>query len=386
MKVSCLQENLAKGLSIVSRAVASRSTLPVLGNILLATDQGRLKLAATNLELAVTNWIGAKVEVDGAITVPARILIDFVNSMPPERIDMELNVRTQTLHVKCARYDANIKGIDATEFPIIPTISENNKVALEPDTFREMIEQVTIAAATDESRPVLTGVIAKFDKDQVTLAAADGFRLSVRNAILTAPVEQPFSAIIPAKALQEVGRVSGDQEDPIEMAVTENKTQVLFRLTNIEIVSQLIDGAFPDFTRIIPESHATRTVLNTAELQNAVKASSVFAREAMNTVRVQIAPAGDMGAPLAGAGSATGKMTLTANSAESGDNVGEIDATVDGEPVEIAFNARYLADVLNVLHTPQVALETTSAASPGVIKPVGRDDFTHVIMPMHIGK
>ena len=378
MKVSCLQENLAKGLSIVSRAVASRSTLPVLGNILLATDQGRLKLAATNLELAVTNWIGAKVEVDGAITVPARILIDFVNSMPPERIDMELNVRTQTLHVKCARYDANIKGIDATEFPIIPTISENNKVALEPDTFREMIEQVTIAAATDESWPVLTGVIAKFDKVQVTLAAADGFRLSVRHAMLTAPVEQPFSAIIPAKALQEVGRVSGDQEDPIEMAVTENKTQVLFRLTNIEIVSQLIDGAFPDFTRIIPETHATRTVLNTAELQNAVKASSVFAREAMNTVRVQIAPAG--------AGPATGKMTLTANSAESGDNVGEIDATVDGEPVEIAFNARYLADVLNVLHTPQVALETTSAASPGVIKPVGRDDFTHVIMPMHIGK
>ncbi len=377
MKVSCLQENLAKGLSIVSRAVASRSTLPVLGNILLATDQGRLKLAATNLELAVTNWIGAKVEEDGAITVPARVLTDFVNSMPPERIDMELNVRTQTLHVKCARYDANIKGVDATEFPIIPTISENKKLALEPDALREMIEQVTIAAATDESRPVLTGVYAEFDKDRVTFAAADGFRLSVRNAVLPSPVDQPFNVIIPAKALQEVGRVSGDQEDPIEMAVTENKTQVLFRLTNIEIVSQLIDGAFPPFARIIPESHSTRTVLNTAELQNAVKASSVFAREAMNTVRIQIAPAGEMGA---------GKMVLTANSAESGDNVGELDATVDGEPVEIAFNARYLADVLNVLHTPQVALETTSSSSPGVVKPVGRDDYTHVIMPMHIGK
>ncbi|MBI4790641.1 MAG: DNA polymerase III subunit beta [Chloroflexi bacterium] len=377
MKVSCLQENLAKGLAIVSRAVAARSTLPVLGNILLATDQGRLKLAATNLELAVTDWIGAKVENDGAITVPARVLIDFVNSMPPERIDMELNERTQTLHVKCARYDANIKGIEASEFPIIPTIAENKKISLEPDTFREMIEQVAISAATDESRPVLTGVICKFDKDRVTLAAADGFRLSVRHAVLTTPVDQPFSVIVPAKALQEVGRVSGDQEDPIEMAVTENKTQVLFRLTNIEIVSQLLEGAFPDFTRIIPESHATRTVITTSDLQNAVKASSVFAREAMNTVRVQIAPAGEMGA---------GKVILTATSAESGDNVGEIDATVDGDPIEIAFNARYLADVLNVLHTPQVALETTSAASPGVIKPVGRDDFTHVIMPMHIGK
>lgn len=377
MKVSCLQENLSKGLSIVSRAVAARSTLPVLGNILLATDQGRLKLAATNLELAVTNWIGAKVEEDGAITVPARVLIDFVNSLPPERIDMELNVRTQTLHVKCARYDANVKGIDATEFPIIPTISENRKLSLEPDTLREMIEQVTISAATDESRPVLTGVIAKFDKDRVTFAAADGFRLSVRHATLPAPVEQAFNVIIPAKALQEVGRVSADQEDAIEMAVTENRTQVLFRLTNIEIVSQLIDGAFPDFTRIIPDSRNTRTVVNTAELQSAVRASEVFAREAMNTVRIQIAPAGETGA---------GKMTLTANSAESGDNVGEIDATVDGQAVEIAFNARYLKDVLNVLHSPQVALETSSAASPGVIKPVGRDDFTHVIMPMHIGK
>jgi DNA polymerase-3 subunit beta len=377
MKVSCLQENLAKGLSIVSRAVASRSTLPVLGNVLIATDQGRLKLAATNLELAVTDWIGAKVEEDGATTMPARLLIDFVNSLPPERIDLELNVRTQTLHVKCARYDANIKGIDATEFPIIPTIAENKKISLEPETLREMIEQVTFAAATDESRPVLTGVIAKFDKDRVTFAAADGFRLSVRHATLSAPVDQPLSVIIPAKALQEVGRVSGDQEEPIEMAITENKAQVLFRLTNIEIVSQLIDGVFPDFTRILPDSRATRTVVNTAELQNAVKASSVFAREAMNTVRLQIAPAGEMGA---------GKLTITATSAESGDNVGEIDATVEGEPIEIAFNARYLADVLNVLHTPQAAIETSSAASPGVIRAVGRDDFTHVIMPMHIGK
>ncbi len=388
MKVSCLQENLAKGLSVISRAVASRSTLPVLGNVLIATDQGRLKLAATNLELAVTCWIGAKVDEDGATTVPARILSEFVNSLPPERIDMELNVKTQTLHLKCARYDANIKGIDATEFPIIPTIGDGKRmsVSLEPETLREMIEQVAFSAATDESRPVLTGVVAKFEKDQVTFAAADGFRLSVRHATLSAPVDQPISVIVPAKALQEVGRVSGDQEDPIEMAVTENKSQVLFKLTNIEIVSQLIDGVFPDFTRIIPESHATRTVVNTAELQNAVKASAVFAREAMNTVRVQIAPAGEMGAPLGSAGSATGKMTMTATSAESGDNVSDIDATVDGEPVEIAFNTRYLADVLNVLHSPQVAIETSGSSSPGVIKAVNRDDFTHVIMPMHLGK
>lgn len=375
MRVSCLQENLAKGLSIVSRAVASRPTLPVLGNVLLATDQGRLKIAATNLELAVTCWIGAKVDEDGATTVPARVLADFVSSLPPERIEMVLNDKTQTLHLKCARYDANIKGIDAQEFPIIPTIGDGKKISLEPATLREMIEQVTFAAATDESRPVLTGVAAKFEKDKVTFAAADGFRLSVRHATLTAPVDQSFSVIIPAKALQEVARVSGDQEEPIEMAVTENRSQVLFKLTNIEIVSQLIDGTFPDFTRIIPESHTTRTTVKTSELQNAVKASSVFARESMNTVRMQIAPANDMGG---------GKITITATSAESGDNVSDIDATVDGGSVEIAFNARYLTDVLNVLRAAQVAIETTSPSSPGVFKIVGRDDFTHVIMPMHV--
>ena len=182
MKLSCLQDNLSKGLSVVSRAVASRSTLPVLSNVLLATDQGRLKIAATNLELAVTCWIGAKVETDGAITIPARILSDFVNSLPPERIDFDLNAKTQTVHLKCARYDANIKGIDAQEFPIIPSIADGKKIMLEPDMLREVIEQVTFAAATDESRPVLTGVVAKFEKDKVTFAAADGFRLSVRNA------------------------------------------------------------------------------------------------------------------------------------------------------------------------------------------------------------
>jgi len=377
MKLSCLQDNLAKGLSIVSRAVASRSTLPVLGNVLLATDQGRLKIAATNLEMAVTCWIGAKVEMDGAITVPARILSDFVSSLPQERIDLELNEKTQTVHLKCARYDANIKGIDAQEFPIIPSIADGKKILLEPDMLREVIEQVTFAAATDESRPVLTGVVGKFEKDKVTFAAADGFRLSVRSASLSKPLDAPVTAIIPAKALQELARVSGDQEEPIEIAITENKNQILFRLTNIEIVSQLIEGAFPDFTRIIPEKHTTRAVVNTAELQNAVKASSVFARDAMNTVRLAIAPSNQMG---------SGKLTMTANSAESGDNLGEIDATVDGDAVEIAFNARYLADVLGVLHAPQVAIETTGASSPGMIKAVGRDDFTHVIMPMHINK
>jgi DNA polymerase-3 subunit beta len=371
-----LQENLARGLTIVGRAVATRSTLPVLGNILLATDAGRLKLAATNLEIGVTCWIGAKVDEEGATTVPARLLTDFVNSLPPDRIDLNLNERTQTLHLKCARYDANIKGVDASEFPTIPTIGDHQKISMEAEVLREMIEQVTFAAATDETRPVLTGVLTRFDQDRVTFAAADGFRLSVRSATLNVPVPAPINVIIPAKALIELGRISGDQEDPIEIAITENRSQVMFHLTNIDLVSQLVDGTFPDFNQIIPKSYATRTVINTPELQSAVKAASVFARDASNIVRLNITPAE----------ATTGKVTIAATSAETGDNVGEVDATIAGDPVEIAFNARFLADILNVLHTPQVAIETTTSASPGVVKPVGREDFTHVIMPMHLGK
>jgi DNA polymerase-3 subunit beta len=377
MKVSCLQENLAKGLSIVGRAVATRSTLPVLANILMATDNGRLKLAATNLEIGITHWLDAKVESDGAITVPARQLTDYVNSLPPDRIDVELNSRTQTLHLKCARYDANIKGVDASEFPIIPTIGEDKKITIEPDVLREMIEQVTFAAASDDSRPVLTGVFAKFDQNSVIFAAADGFRLSVRNAVLTSTLDSPVSIIVPARVLSEVSRVIGDQEEPVEISVTENRSQILFHLANTDIVSQLIDGNFPDYNQIVPKSRATRTVMNTGDLQSAVRAASVFARESSNIVRLNIAPTNEMGG---------GKVVVAATSAETGDNVGEIDAQVEGDAIEIAFNARFLGDVLNVLHAPQVALETVTASSPGVLKPVGREDFTHVIMPMHIGR
>lgn len=377
MKVSCLQENLARGLSIVGRAVATRSTLPVLSNILLQTDNGRLKLAATNLEIGITCWIGAKVEREGAITVPARLLTDFVNSLPPDKIDMELEARTQTLHLKCARMDANIKGIDPTEFPVIPTLETEDKITIEPDVLRQMVEQVGFAAATDDSRPVLTGVLVKFDKETVTFEAADGFRLSVRRATLPAPRPQPVRAIIPARALVEVSRITGDQEEPVEMAITDQRSQVLFHLANTEVVSSLIDGNFPDLTQIVPKSHSTRTVVNTTELQRAVRTASVFARDASNIVRLSVSAPDEMG---------VGHVTVATTGSESGDNQGVVDAKVTGDPVEIAFNARFLAEVLSVLHAPEVAIETTNSASPGIFRPMGRDDFVHVIMPMHVGR
>lgn len=377
MKVSCLQENLAKGLSIVGRAVATRSTLPVLSNVMLATDGARLKLSATNLEIGIVCWIGAKVEEDGSITVPARLLTDFVNSLPPERIDMELTVRTQTLNLKCARFEANIKGIDAQEFPLIPTAGEDSKISLEPSMLRQMIDQVVFAAATDESRPILTGVLARFQGEQLTLAAADGFRLSVRTAHLPEPVSETVAVIVPGRALAELSRICGEQEQPIEVTITPARNQALFHMANVDLVSQLIEGNFPDYNQIIPQTYSTRTVISTSDFLKAAKTANIFARDAANIVRLEIVPGGEL---------APGRLTLTATSAEVGDNVGEIDAVIEGEEMEIAFNAKYLIDVLSVVDAAQVALETTSSSSPGVIRPVGSEDFTHVIMPMHISR
>lgn len=370
MRVSCLQENLAKGLSTVGRAVATRSTLPVLSNVMLAADQGRLKLSATDLEIGINCWIGAQVEEEGAITVPARLLIDFVNALPAERIDMELNVRTQELHLRCARYEANIKGIDAQEFPLIPTANDGDyQLALEPSLLRQMIGQVAFAAATDESRPILTGVLVKFDGPQLTMAAADGFRLSVRHARLESPAPEPVSVIIPARALAELGRISSDEELPISLSITSSRSQALFHLSNADLVSQLIEGRFPDYDQIVPKRYDARTTVSTDEFLKACRTANIFARSEANIVRVRIGE---------------DRMVIAASSAEMGDNVSEIDAQVAGEPIEIAFNVRFLIDVLSVADAAQVVLETTTTSDPGVIKPVGTEDFVHVIMPMHI--
>lgn len=415
MRVSCLQENLSRGLAIVGRAVATRTTLPVLSNIMLATDRGRLKLAATNLEMGISCWVGAKVEEDGATTVPARVLIDLVNALPPERIDMELTVRTQTLNLQCARFEANIKGIDAQEFPLIPVFQEDRGLELEADVLGQMIEQVAFAAAADESRPILTGVLVRFGPaarpssptssgqtqgpDWITMAAADGFRLSVRREPLRETDEQASKAasgqwnvIVPARTLSELARITRAREVPpgqeklVALSITSERNQILFHQENghgqsVDLVSQLIEGNFPDYTQIIPTTYALRTVAQTEAFLKAVRMANIFARDAANVVRLTIVPGSDL---------TPAHMTVAATSAELGDHVGEIDVDVEeaggqrGESMTTAFNANYLIDILSRVGTAQVALETTGPSSPAVVRPVGGPDLTHVIMPVHI--
>ena len=377
MKLTCLQENLAKGISIVGRAVSTRAVLPVLNNILLATEEGRLKLAATDLSTSITCWIGAKVEEDGEITIPARLLADFVSSLPSAQIQMELVTRTKSLHLGCAQFEADIHGIDAQDFPLIPSEVDDHKITILPSVLRQMIEQVTLAAApADEGRLVLTGTLAEFRESELTMVAADGFRLSLRKAQLGEEVPEPLDVIIPARALRELARVTVEEEEPVEIIVTPNRNQVLFRLSNVEIISQLIEGKFPDYNQIIPSSYGTRVVVNTHDLMRAVRISVLFSRDVANIVRLEIIPGPDEGA---------GRL-IVASAAEVGQNVAELDATVEGEQMEIAFNGRYMIDMLNVIGTEQVILEATNPSRPGILKPVGDDNLIYVIMPMHIKK
>ncbi len=369
MKLSCLQENLNRGLNIVGRAVATRTTLPITNNILLATDQSRLKLTATNLEMAITCWIGAKVAEEGTITVPARLLTEFISSLPSDKIDISLSPKTKTLELKCARFEARISGIDAKDFPPIPTVEEGLTTKIEVEAFQQGINQVVFAAATEESRPVLTGVDAQFEGDLLTLAAADGFRLAVYKLPLTGKVNQKTEVIIPARTLSEISRLAADQEEAVEIMVNPDKGQALFRLKDIEVVSQLVQGTFPNYEQLIPQSHNTRMVVSVAEFLRATKTASIFARGGSGIVRLVVTP---------------GKVTVSARSEEIGDDVGEIDATVEGEEAKVAFNGRYLTDVLSALHETQVALETTNPSSPGVLRPEGSESYLHVIMPMFV--
>ncbi|MFC1922030.1 DNA polymerase III subunit beta [Chloroflexota bacterium] len=376
MKVSVLQENLAYGLNIVSRAVSPRSTLPVLSNVLVATDEGRLRLSATNLELGITCWIGAKIEEEGSTTVPARTFTELVGTLSDQQVEMYLSVRTQNLNIRSGSSNTDLKCIDSQEFPPMPAPDSADGIPINVTDLKEIIQQVAFAASTDEARPILTGVLITVNGDQLTLASADGFRLSVRKALLSAPISRPVLAVVPARALSELARITGDGDQVVTMTLPSDRGQVVFQMKDIQLVSQLIEGAFPDYEQIIPQSKETRSVLSTSAFLKACKQAEIFAREGSHIARINITPGGEL---------KPGSIMITGQSEETGSNQTEIDSTIDGSELLIAFNVRFLREVLEVIKTPEVALETSVDTAPGVIRPVGEENFLHVIMPMHLG-
>jgi len=375
MKAIVTQQHLSHGLGIVSRAVSPRSTLPVLANVLLATDEGRLRLSATNLELGITCWIPAQIQEEGSVTIPARTLVDLIGQFPPDNVALTLDTRTQTINLVCNAAVHDIKGIDAQDFPPMPVPDLADGVELNLADFKEMIQQVAFAASADEARPVLQGVKMEVTEDLITLAATDGFRISMRKQPLANPIKQNFSIIIPARAMSELARIASDNDKSVTMVVPQGRGQVIFHLKDTELVSQLIDGNFPDYRAIVPKNFKTRTTLSTPAFLKACKQAEIIAREGNNVIRLNIEP-GETD---------LGQVEINAQTEETGKSDIPVEATIEGAGLMIAFNVKFLREVLDVIHTPTVALETNASNTPGVIHPVGDDYFLHVIMPMHLG-
>ena len=362
----------------MGRAVATRTTLPITQNVLLTSDRGRLRLSATNLEIAITTWVGAMMEEEGSITVPARLLTEFIGSLPAENIDIVATQRPKSLQLKCGRFDARINGTDAEEFPPVPSLEEGVTVRIGQQALKSAISQTVFAAATEESRPVLTGVKAEFEEDRLTLAAADGFRLAVHRGSLQERVTEPVDVIIPARTLNELGRFLEDQEEVVEVMVTPTRAQIMFRLSNIEMVSQLIQGNFPPYADLLADAMKdlkARAVVNLSELLRATRTAAIFARDGSGIIRLQMFPGPEGG---------MGHLTISSRAEEIGENNSEMDGMIEGEEAKVAFNSKYLLDVLSAIDDEKIALETSGPSRAGVFKAPDSDRYLHLVMPMFI--
>jgi DNA polymerase III subunit beta len=373
MNVSVLQENLLKGLNIVRRAVESRPQLPVLANVLLETDGSRLKLAATNLQMSVTAFIGAQVHTEGSITLPMKTLYELVTNLSPERVDMTLDARSQTVNIRCGATMSNIKGIDADEFPPV-NHANTGEVAIGSKLLKEMIGQTAFAAAKDDARPILTGVYTEIKQERLTMAAADGYRLAMRTGALDEAFRDEVSIVIPAKTLMDVAGIIEDDDEPVSISLPGERDIVTFHLKDVEVSSQLLEGRFPDFRAIIPRGYVTSTVMYRNDLLAACKRAEIFARDNANSGRLAVKPPKAPGEP--------GEVRIIGKSAERGDNEGMLDASIEGEELDISFNISYLIEVLRVLSNERVVFQSNGNEKPGVLRLEERDDFIHVIMPM----
>ena len=375
MRLLCLQENLNKGLGIVSRAVPSRTTLPVTQNVLITTDNGKIKLVTTNLEIAISTWVGAQIEDGGSVAVPAKLLSELVSSLPDGQISISNSNNSTGIEINCDKSNAQINGTNPDDFPPIPTVNADVVATIDSKIFQDAITRVSVAAATDESRPVLTGIKMELEEDNFTLAGADGFRLAVYKGKLLEKISEKYDFILPSRALQEINRIIVDQNEPITFSVTPSKNQAMFKLSNVEIVTQLVQGTFPNYSQLIPESYQTRTEVPVEEFQRAAKTASVFARDGSGILRLHI-NSSDNENPE--------KLLILSRSEEVGENESQLEAKVEGEDSKIAFNSKYLTDVLSVIKEEKVVIETTSPSSPGVLKPLGQENYIHVVMPMFV--
>lgn len=364
MKVSVLKENLAKALAVCGRVVSTRGSLEILSHVMLQTEKGRLKISATNLEVGINYWIGSKVEEEGAITIPARLFIDVVNSLNSDKIELTLD--GLTLNVDSGNDHLTIKGLSTDEFPLIPSIEDKISLKIKASTLRDALNLVNFAAAVDEARPVLSGIYVKAVDKKLTFAATDSYRLAEKYVNLEEKVTQEFEVVVPSRTMIELARVLADTEEEIKISINEN--QILFLGSDLEFTSRLIEGQFPNYKQIIPEENDTKTVVGKNEFLNVLKVATLFGRESGNSINISL--------------NTKGKIEVTANSAQLGESDSIIESAVEGKDGEISFNGKYILDVLSNLKDEKVDFEISGKLNPGVIKPAGKKDYTYIIMPL----
>ena len=372
MKIICLQENFKKGLNIVQNIIGKNLTLPILNNILLNTEKKQLKLSATDLEIAITNYISCKVEKEGGITIPAKILVNFINNLPNKKI--EINIKNDLIFIKCENYKSNIKGLNIKDFPIIPKIKNEPIIEINSLKFKNALEQIIDFVSFSDIRPEITGILFDFSSDKkIKFVATDSFRLGekvidfknkkIKNINLT-------SLIIPYKTAQELIRIISNQEEDDMIKISIENNQVLFGLSKIQVISKLIEGNYPNYQQLISNQFETIINIDREELIKAVKLSSFFSSK-INDVRLKI-------------NSKKSLIEVFSQDIELGENLSQLKGEIKGKDLEIIFNHKYLLDGLNSVKTKKVILGFNGEISPGIIKPEGDPDFIYVIMPIKL--
>ncbi len=361
MKLQVTQENLSKALSTVGRVATNRGTLPVLANVLIKTIDNRVAISATNLDIAITRYIGSKVSDQGAITVPARLVQDFVGSLPSGVIDVKLD--DFKLRMKSGSYSSTINGISAEDFPIMPDITDKTSWKLPASTMKEALQQVVVAASSDEARPVLTGVYIHSYQGNLYMVATDSYRLAEKKL---GEAKEEVSLLVPANAMQDLLRIVSDSSGDVE--IVHDDQQVMFTVGEVELVTRLIEGNYPDYRKLIPKGFKTTAKLPKQEFGNITKVASLFARESAGSIVVS-------------ADESEKALQVRSVASQLGENTSKADATVSGEG-EITLNSRYLIDVLGVLNGKDVEFCFNGKLEPSLIRDPKQDDYLHVIMPL----
>ncbi len=370
MNVSLLQENLSPALNHVSRFVTSKLQLPILADILFSTDNGRLKLSATNLDLAINYWIGAKIEEPCSFCLPAKEITEYLSYLPAGRLDLTLK-DNKVLNLISLKTESNFACLPPTEFPEIPSLDPKSAFEIDLSLLTQTVNQIAFSAALDDSRPALTAILCTFTNETLTFVATDGFRLSVKTVKLDQPLQlssESQTLLIPAKSLQEIVKISGSSAK-IKIGLTPDSHQVVFTLEDVELISRLIDGEYPDYHRIIPSGASTKLYLNRDEFSQAIKQVSVFARQSANVVKFSLK---------------NNTLELSANAPQIGQNKVVLDARIEGEPLEIAFNYKFVSDFLSVCTSNEITLELNESLSPGLFRDSTITDLVHIIMPVRI--